>query len=184
MIPSFKKCLQAIACLDLILGQEYAYFSYQSKWSAQAEMASCKNGSGEESFLWIGSNAMAWKYFEHELGCLDMPMDDFPTGFEDFLNEPAFEIEHSTAIYFYKNDHWTKFGKENFLIDRAFQRLSWQAEDYHEWAEDYYEKEIPIEFLQAVFANQLDKEIIKCLNTNLDLNDILEELEEIGFSLL
>ncbi|MDQ3751014.1 MAG: hypothetical protein M3367_18650 [Acidobacteriota bacterium] len=123
-VESLKRLSQSLAMLDAILSPdwEFRYYSFNSKWSEGEMMASMRDGSGDDYFILFNSHGAIIKGFAHE-----SPMSPFvnepvkvwqgvlesvPREFQDFLSEPAFEIEATT-----------------FCIWRRYSDSSWQVGD-------------------------------------------------------
>ncbi len=71
-LPSIAeiRCItQSLAMLDAILCPEweYRYYSFNSAWGPSEEMASMRNGSGDDWFLLLDATGAALKGFAHEL---------------------------------------------------------------------------------------------------------------------
>ncbi len=123
-VESLKRLSQSLAMLDAILSPEweFRYYSFNSKWSESEMMASMRDGSGDEYFILFNSHGAIIKGFAHESPMSpfgDEPpkvwrgvLDDVPSEFQDFLSEPAFEIEATT-----------------FCIWRRYSDSSWQVGD-------------------------------------------------------
>jgi hypothetical protein len=107
-IEALRKLSQSLAMLDAILSPEweYRYYSFDSKWSADEMMASMRNGSGDGYFILFNQHGAIIKGFAHE--SLMSPwvseseqvwpgvLDEAPSEFQSFLQEPAFSITEAT----------------------------------------------------------------------------------------
>ena len=62
-----KRRARDFAMLDAILSPEweYRYYSFNSQWSEGKEMASIRNGSGDEVFLLFTGGGCILKVFDH-----------------------------------------------------------------------------------------------------------------------
>jgi hypothetical protein len=100
-----RRC-KALAMLDAIVCPEweYRYYSYNEQWSGDEEMASMRNGQGDEWFFLFDKAGAAVKGFSHES---DVAKTDFakrikieaPPSFRSFLSEPAFSMDAATFCY-------------------------------------------------------------------------------------
>jgi hypothetical protein len=60
--------------------------------------------------------------------------------------------------------------------------LTGDSNTYKVWAEEYYEKEFNISAIQDIFSHQpLTAEMITKLNTEINIQDLAEDLDEIGY---
>src|SRR5436190_14373244 len=90
--------LDAIICPEW----EYRYHSYNSKWAPGEEMASMRNGCGDDWFLLFDEFGAALKGFAHEYPLAGDAafaariQQDVPAGFASFLREPAFGMESAS----------------------------------------------------------------------------------------
>ena len=145
-----------------------------------------RTGGGTEWFLWLKGDLMAWKYYNSEFPAMknvDSIIKPYATEFKNFIEEPAFSVEDSTCLYFFKGGKWNQYGQSNALINKDFAMLSWRPIDYKNWAESYYDCDLDLEAIQSVFNNQLDDSIIGKLKVDLSLGDLREDIEEIGFEI-
>ena len=64
-------------------------------------------------------------------------------------------------------------------------RIYNDAEEYLEWAKDYYddlEDNIPVELIEDIFNfKPMTKEIIKGINKDRECEEIFDQLKEIGY---
>ena len=53
---------------------------------------------------------------------------------------------------------------------------------YREWAEYYFEKEVPIKPVEHIYQQKsLTDELVKGLNDNISIEDLQADIEEIGY---
>ena len=186
MIENIKNTLKSIAILDAIISPEWEsrYFSYNSKWSDSEEMASMRDGSGNEWFLWLHDNVMAWKFLDHELGIeknIESIISQFPAQFDSFINEKAFSIKESSCLWYFMDNRWHEFGLENKSIHEAIKTFTWAPKDYKKWADSYYENEFNIDAISSIFNNQMNGKIIAQLNEKMSFEELQNDIEEIDF---
>jgi hypothetical protein len=65
---ALKRITKALAMLDAIVERdwEYRYYSFNSKWADYGEMASMRNGQGDDWFCVFSSKGVFLKGFDHE----------------------------------------------------------------------------------------------------------------------
>lgn len=200
--PELLKRARALAALDLILCPEweYRYYSFNTKWAEGQMMASMRNGSGDE--WWIVFDEAGWtalKGLAHEspawAGGGDAPSQALqkscPDEIRDFAHEPAFRWDSTGFCYFRLPgaDEWTRandltpFSHLDAGEDELFGHLSGSAEDYHEYAADYFETEVPLDSIRHVFEGKpITPELVAKINPEVDYEEIEEELyEETGY---
>lgn len=191
-IQQIRRITQSLAMLDAILCPEweYRYYSFNSQWGPGEEMASMRNGSGDDWFLLLNSAGAALKGFAHELaddpGLPHNIQVQVPTDFASFLNEPAFSMQYATFCYWCKvtNLSWNKADSAltNDGSDDMLALLVSEPAAYKAWAEDYYETSVPLEAIVALFSHQpLDDPIILALNSDADLGSVYADAGEIGY---
>jgi hypothetical protein len=195
-IPKLIDRTKALATLDLILSPEWdsRYYSFNSRWSPEEQMASMRNGSGNE--WWIVFHKTGWaalKGLNHETAWakgrknISTSLSEaFPTALNDFATEPAFRWDETNFAYFCLSDS-LGWRRANDLIDQStlyetgeeelLCHLVGDAQDYANFAEDYYEKPVPVEIVSAIFALQpVTSNLVAALNSETSLADISTEL--------
>ncbi|UKE69809.1 hypothetical protein K8O61_01600 [Xanthomonas cerealis pv. cerealis] len=180
--------------LDAILSPEWdcRYYSFNSSWGPGEQMASMRNGSGDDWFLLLDSAGAALKGFAHKLADdWSLPQNiqsQVPKDFSSFLGEPAFSMQHATFCYWRKaNDpSWSKVsgaltddGSEDMLA-----LLVSGPSGYKEWAEDYFEISVALDAVVAMFSHQpLSDSVILVLNPEADLDFTYRQALQIGYPL-
>jgi hypothetical protein len=57
-----------------------------------------------------------------------------------------------------------------------------RPQTYRRWAEDYYERDVPLKWVRAVYEHRpLSEALVQGLNPELTLADLREDVEEIGY---
>ena len=111
---SVRRTAMAIATLDLILSpeREYRYYSYNSRWTDGEEMASMRDGEGDEWFLlFLDSGWCGLKGLDHESAAAksnDLPAKvqaALPGELDEFRDEPAFAWEDTSFCYWFDPSH-------------------------------------------------------------------------------
>ena len=190
---------KSLATLDAILCQEWTdrYFSFDSNWSAVEQMASMRDGEGDDYFVLFTDCGAAIKGFSREANFLNSELffndikNQAPNDFSGFVSEPAFSMDSATFVYFFENkeNRWRKVlttNAVNFLKDDgASDLLSWLiggAEFYKSWARDYYEIDLDLEFIENIFQHaELNHNDIKKINPEIDFNLLSADLQEINY---
>jgi hypothetical protein len=195
--------MQSLAMLDAILSSdwEYRYFSFNSKWGEGEQMGSMRNGQGDQYFALFNAAGCWLKGFDHEAPMTpfakDPPqvaagiLDSVPPEFADCLTQPAFVIEETTFCIWrrYQDGQWQRgpvqFPSGNEDPDGSavlLYYLDGDPETYQQWAEEYYEVEVPLEAVQAIYAHQpLTQQLVSDLNADVTLEELREDIEEIGY---
>ena len=191
-IPELRRVTQSLAMLDAILSPEwdYRYYSFNSAWGSGEEMASMRNGSGDDWFLLLDHAGAAIKGFAHELADTSLLSQNIqtqvPTDFSSFLNEPALSMQHATFCYWRKtgDSSWSKVdgGPDHDGADEMLALLGSGPSGYKEWAEDYYEVPVAVDAVTALFAHQpLSDSLILALNPDADIDFTYGQAQEIGY---
>lgn len=185
MLNQFKRKLKHLALLDAVVEQEweYRYYSYNSLWAEQEEMASLRNGSGGECFVLFDGDNVAFKCTSP----VDGLVDDFevlkvsvPKRFSSFLDEPAFSMSEGSCIWYLDNDSWVKLGKSLNDLPDPEKIIAMSAADYCQYVEEYFERKIDITWVESVFAGKFGMEAAKGINPDIDVELLAQDLQEIG----
>lgn len=191
-IAQLRRVTQSLAMLDAILCPEweYRYYSFDSQWGQGEEMASMRDGSGNDWFLLLDSAGAALKGFAHEFADdPELPQKiqvQVPADFASFLGEPAFSMQYATFCYWRKASDlfWNKVDStltEDGSDDMLALLVSGPTA-YRMWAEDYYEVPVSLEAVVALFSHQpLDAPLIFELNPDAVLISVHAEAKQIGY---
>lgn len=188
-LPSIKNILKrakGLALLDAILIPEWAYrhFSFNSRWGNDGNvmMASMRDGSGAEYFLYFSVAGCVGKVFDGNLSLdADFLLARVPEHFSQFKAEPAFSLNDAT-FYFWQSVGSEKWAvhPENLDCYSYLDFLKQGAAYYHAWAESYYERDIDFDVLVNVFESlALSLEQLEILNANLTIEDLRADFKEI-----
>lgn len=188
--------IEAIVCPDW----EGRYFSYDSKWGAGEEMASMRNGSGDDWFLLFGPFGAGIKGLAHEselagdADLLQAARANLPGSFGSFLDEPAFSWDHMSFCYWRSpgDSQWSRVihpcAARASLSDGSAEFLALLHEpvqSYIEFGEWYYETPIPEAAAQAIFrCEPLTSRLVRSLNRELTLADLSADALEIGYPMV
>ncbi|MER6548832.1 hypothetical protein [Streptomyces sp. NPDC001250] len=198
----------AMAMLDAILSPEWGdrYFSFDSRWSPTEEMASMRDGCGNEySIVFSPAGAYA-RGFDHE-----SPMTPYrvtppapwpglfhgvPEAFRAQVEEPAFS-DHGTpraTVCFWREQADTVWkagaveplpegvedgGSVEWLFDVL---LDGFPEAYQQFAEEYYEVPVGAAAVRHVYAlRPLTQGVVSLLNPSVDIYGLAEDIAQIGY---
>jgi hypothetical protein len=205
VVDDLRRLMQSLAMLDAILCREweYRYFSFNSRWAVGEQMGSMRDGQGDHYFAMFNAAGCWLKGFAHEA-----PMSPFrndparvaagilegvPTEFSACLSEPAFVIDETTFCIWrcYGDREWrhgpVTFSEDDEDPDGSAALLRWldgRAETYRKWAEEYYEREVALSAVRAVYAHQpLNQGLVGQLNDAILMEELREDISEIGYPL-
>ena len=188
-VDGLKRELQALAMLDSILmpDWELRYFSFNSKWGLGETMGSMRDGQGNGFFFLFSSAGVVGKIYcrgvaqkEHTV----QELKKIPGGFSSFLNEPAFGINTEAMYYLWRQQRdglWSLIPQDTVGIPLlAF--IANRGSYYHKWAEDYYETELDIKSIEAIYQWQpLTEKFILTLNPDAEIEGVFLDAKEIGY---
>lgn len=206
-IPALRDHCRSMAMLEAILSPEWAdrYYSFDAHWSAGEEMASMRNGSGDEYSIVFSAAGAYIRGFAHESrmspyahdGPWPGVLDDVPEVFRSCVEEPAFADEEGipavTACAWREvGDGAWKAGSIEFPADGdsdpdgseyLFRLLTDRsAEAFQHFAEDYYEIPVPLAAVQHVLAlRPLTAEVVAALNPQITMDALTKDITEIGY---
>jgi len=191
-IQDLRRVAQSLAMLDAILCSEWdsRYYSFNSTWGPSGEMASMRDGAGDEWFLLFDQTGAAIKGFAHELAdgstFSKNIQSQVPPDFTSFLHEPAFSMEHATFCYWRKaeDSFWSSVsgGPADDGADDMLALLVSGPSGYKEWAEEYFEVLVTLDAVTALFAHQpLNDSTILALNPEADLGFTYGQAQDIGY---
>lgn len=200
---TLRRRAQTLGVLDAIMSPDwqYRYYSFNSKWAQDEMMASMTDGCGDNFFILFNPHGAILKGFDHENVMSPWARDDgslwpgmfkgVPSQFDEFLEEPAFDIPNTTFCSWrlHTDAVWqsgvTEFPDGDAGNDGSEDLLSiflGGAECYREFANEYYEKDLPLKHLERVYDHELlTEELIKQLNPSMSLLELKEDLEEIAY---
>ncbi|WP_199848345.1 hypothetical protein [Streptomyces sp. Ag109_G2-6] len=206
-IADLRNLCRSLAMLDAILSPDWEgrYYSFNAGWADDEEMASMRNGSGNEYSIVFSAAGAYVRGFDHEApmspyGNDGEPwpgvIDEVPEVFKPFVEEPAFTDEDDvpvvTACLWREatDDRWRHgvidfpagcsdpdgaTGLFELLVDRS-------PEAFRRFAEDYYEVPVDLEAVRDVYAlRPLSQKLVSSLNAEVTLADLAEDLAEIGY---
>lgn len=183
----FLRNSRALAILDAILMPDWEgrYFSFNAKWNPtqSQQMASMRNGSGDEYFALLSPAGIIGKvYAPHDLATAAFIETDVPnTLVQGFADEPAFALDR-TSFIFWRTASAASWSSSPSVLNTLpyLEFVAYGAHVYHEWAEGYYEREIDLATVEEVFQTlRIDDATVRRLNPDQSLESIAEDLAEI-----
>jgi hypothetical protein len=199
-VETFRRISKAIAMLDAILCPRWdlRYFSFNARWAAdRTEMASMRDGGGNEYFAIIRGNTAILKGFDHECEMtpyiFDPPkvwtgvLDDVPSVFSDFVSEPAFSMADTSFCIWNLEGGW-----EHGSIERpndeqdGSESLLWMFEGgaptYRKFAQDYFEVDVELSDIEHIFTLlPLSDELVNSINPETTLASLSTDVAEIEY---
>ncbi|MDQ0585813.1 hypothetical protein QF030_008081 [Streptomyces rishiriensis] len=206
-VADLRNLCRSLAMLDAILSpdRESRYHSFNAGWAAGEEMASMRNGSGDEYSIVFSAAGAYVRGFGHEsamspYGNDGEPwpgvIDEVPEAFRSCVEEPAFTDEDgvpvvTACLWRGKTDDQWHHGTIGFPVGRAdpdgttglFELLVDRTpEAFQRFAEDYYELPVDLRAVRDVYAlRPLDQQLLSSLNAEVTLADLAQDISEIGY---
>lgn len=198
-IEATRRRAKALAMLDAILCPEweYRYYSFNKNWSEGEEMASMRNGSGDEWFILFGAFGAVIKGLDHEASLANDPLfsqevqRQLPKVFDPFLKEPAVSLDQMSFCYWRQTEDlvWHKVVSPNQALsqsaDGSLEYLSMliePASSYQQFASEYFELHTPLDAIENIFAfAPLSTALGRSLNPNVSMGELIESASEIGY---
>jgi hypothetical protein len=197
-VEGLKSLLRSMAMLDAILSPDwqYRYYSFNARWADGEMMGSMRNGSGDDFFALFNATGCFLKGFSHE-----SPMasdgrvwpgiyEQVPSEFSSVVKEPAFKPDDTTFCLWRRlSDPIWQRGKILFPVGEdpdgsgsLLSPLDGRPETYQKWAEGYYEVSVDLAAVQAIYrSTPLTIELVRSLNTDLTIEDLKADIQEIGY---
>ena len=198
-LTTLRRRAKALAMIDAIICPEweYRYFSYDAHWHAEEEVASMRNGSGDDWFLLFGPFGAAIKGLAHESTLAGdeafarQVQTQVPVVFLGFLNEPAFGVGWLSYCYWRRNEDsvWhkvvaldPKFADVNDGSKEFLALLHESADAYVTFAKHYYEVELPLAAVESIYRHEsLTDALVGAVNPDLTVADVKASATTIGY---
>ncbi len=198
-LPTLRRLTKSLAMLDAILSPEwqYRYYSFNSQWSAGAQMASMRDGCGDDWFLLFAPWGAALKGFAHESALAKHPsfpdrvQQSLPSSFASFLNEKAFSMDRATFCWWrgHSDSRWSVVSLDDTHpssdLDGSAELLGildGNPQTYQMWAQSYYERDVSLLAVQAIYEHRpLDEALLAALNPELTPVELRPDIDEIGY---
>ena len=196
-VQKLRKLTQSLATLDAILQRDWEgrYYAFNSKWKADEQMASMRNGEGDEWFCLFTPAGAFLKGLDHESEMARAwpgLLDKVPEAFQSALTEPAFSIQYTSFCIWrtYEDDRWHT-GSISYPAGDDPDGSGWMLSvldcnpnTYRTWAQDYYKRSIDLAVVKRVYAYEpLTEGLVRSLNPSLNLSDLSDDLQEIAYPL-
>lgn len=200
---------RAMAMLDAVLSPEweFRFFSFDCRWSPTEEMASMRDGSGNDySIVFSAAGAYA-RGFDHEspmtpyrvtpLAPWPGLVDAVPEVFRRYVDEPAFSDPDGApraTVCFWREQSDTEW--RSGAVEVSFEGredadgAEWlftvvvdgRPEAYQRFAKDYYEVDVDLAAVRHIYAlRPLSQNIVSSLNPDARLHDLGEDIAQIGY---
>lgn len=206
-IAALQNLCRSLAMLDAILSPDWESrcYSFNTGWADGEEMASMRNGSGDEYSIVFSEAGAYVRGFDHEAPMSPYAndgepwpgvIDEVPEVFGPFAEEPAFTDEHDVPVVTAclwrgatagRWQHGTidfpagcsdpdgAAGLFKLLVDRS-------PEAFQRFAEDYYEVPVDLEAVRDVYAlRPLSQKLVSSLNSEVTLAGLAGDIAEIGY---
>jgi hypothetical protein len=206
-IATLHQRCRALAVLEAIVSPEWEsrYYSYDAAWNTGEQMASMRNGSGDEYSIVFTAAGAFIRGFDHESPMSPFVndgelwpglLDGLPDMFALQIAEPAFSEDGTLCATFclwrQTDDARWHTGRIDFPAVRGYGRdpdgsslltilCDGTGEVYRAFAADYYEVDVhPVAVAHVYAGLPLDDHIIRLLNPDLVLVDVADEVTAIG----
>jgi hypothetical protein len=195
----------SLAALDAILSPEWQwrYFSFDGSWGPNEEMASMRNGSGDEYSIVFADAGVYIRGFDHEsplspwaqpnLQVVSGLVDEVPPTLRHQVHEPAFSLEgipcitvclwreHLESSWSYGVPSDPDLRLEDGGASWLFTELNGAPATYTTFAAEYYEIEVDEADVAAVFNRlSIDQRLVQRLNGDADYTVVRDELVSLG----
>ncbi|MFF7454737.1 hypothetical protein [Kitasatospora sp. NPDC008115] len=187
--------LRGVAMLEAILGPAWGdrYYSFNSRWSEGEEMASMRNGEGDDWFMVLSPAGVYARGFDHTAPNAGARLlAEVPEAFRSHVQEPAFGEEDGVPLA--TVCFWREAGDTAWRAPSAsptggvelFGLLGAEdlTEAYREWAEEYYELEDGLDaaaIAHVLALRPLTGAVVSALNPDVEPADLADDIAEIGY---
>ncbi|MER6952183.1 hypothetical protein ABT294_50055 [Nonomuraea sp. NPDC000554] len=200
-IPQLRDLCRSMAVLEAILSPEWSsrYHSFDTGWGPGEEMASMRNGSGDEYSIVFSAAGAYIRGLAHEAvmspygndGPWPGVLDSVPEIFRHCVQEPAFCDEDgmpvvTACLWREAGDDCWRVGEIDYPNDVSdpdgaaylFARLvDPSPEAFRRFAEDYYEVPVDLDAVRHVYAlRPLTQTVVTALNADLSVEDLADDL--------
>lgn len=200
-IPVLRDLCRSMAVLEAVLSSEWSsrYHSFDADWSPGEEMASMRNGSGDEYSIVFSAAGAYIRGFDHEAvmspygndGPWPGVLDSVPHVFRHWVEEPVFCDEDGMPVV--TASLWREAGDDCWRVGEIeypdgesdpdgsahlFELLMDPSpEAFQRFAEDYYGVIVDLDAVRHVYAlRPLTQAVVTTLNAGLALEDLAEDL--------
>lgn len=208
-ITTLKGILISQSALDIIMNKEEDSWlrvsSYYKNYIDGVDFGKIYNGAGDHMNILFSRNGVIIKGFDHE--SILSPYcneeneiakgiyDNVPKELMKLLSDESLEVDDVTfCLWREKADSTWKKGDvttpeeyeedddgEGFLTGYIFE----DAKSWVQWAQYYYNKEIPLEYVKVIYENKkITRDVIEKINPERNIYEAIKELEVIGYIVL
>ncbi|MFD9702727.1 hypothetical protein [Lentzea sp. NPDC059081] len=208
-IPDMRALCRALAALDVVLDPdtEDRYHLYDPSWGPDQQLASMRDGSGNEYSVVFTTAGAYVRGFDHESPMSPYATDDekpwpgvldsVPDVFRACVEEPAFSDEfgtpyvttclwreHSDATWHHGDIAFPATDHDPDGADWLFALLTdGTPEGFQGWAQAYYEQPVDLDAVRHVYSGQpMTAEVVAALNPATSLAAVGESLAAMGWS--
>jgi hypothetical protein len=197
-IASLRRLTRSLAMLDAIMSPEWEarYYSFDAHWGEGELMASMRNGQGDHWFALFTRGGVVLLGLDHESPMFrpDDPwpgiLNAVPPELAAAVSEPAFDARNCTFCIWRRSDgsSW-EIGPVEFSDGadpdgsaQLLHLLDGRPESYRAFAAEYYEVELPLDAVAAVYRHEpLTASLLGRLNPNVTLDELGDDIAEIGY---
>lgn len=201
-VAELRRLCQSVAMLDAILMPDWEdrFYSFDAHWGDAEMLASMRNGSGDSYAVIFTPDGAVLKGYAHESEMgrhaaeTGRPwpgvLEQVPPEFAPLLADPAFPVEETSFCVWRRADGpaWEagaiRFpgGEDPDGSRLLLSILDGNPRTYQEWAEEYYERGVPLDAVGAVYRHEpLTARLLGRLNPDIDADDVADDVEEIGY---
>lgn len=199
-IEELRRTTQSLAMLDAILERdwEYRYYSFNSRWATNEQLASMRDGEGDSWFCLFTPEGAFLKGFDHESpmapraggGIWPGMFDGLPAVFKPQLAEPAFFCDKTTFCLWRTGDdlEWRRGvrsyppGDDPDGSARMLSILDGDPTTYQRWAQRCFDRRVDLASVRRVYSFEpLGEGLVRSLNKDVALADLLDDCREIAY---
>ncbi|EYT81055.1 hypothetical protein CF54_21805 [Streptomyces sp. Tu 6176] len=208
-IPTLRDLCRSLAMAEAIVNPdgEERYYTFNRSWSQTEELASMRNGSGDEFDIVFSAAGAYVRGFAHESPLSPYHQRDdlepwpgvlnaVPSAFQRYVHEPLFTDEDGTPVVtvcLWRHaaaDRWETgdidFPEGHPDPDGSTGLFGLLTEPgpkgFKAFAEDYYEAVVGLEALLHIYAlRPLDHAVITKLNPRAPVTDVVNDALAIGY---
>ena len=209
-IATVRDRSRSLAMLDAILSPEWSdrYYSFDSGWSPTEEMASMRDGGGNDYAIVFSAAGVYAQGCDHESPLTPYRtspptpwpglFDSVPGVFRSCLDEPAFADHNGmvrASVCFWRECDAERWSCGDVVVpDQEMgdaDGAEWlfgllvegSPEAYVVFVSEVYERELDIDAVRHVFAlRPLTQEIVAALNPDVQLSDLAADITQIAYS--
>ena len=185
---------------------ESRYFSFDSAWDVNEQMASMRNGSGDDWSVTFTAAGAYLRGFDHESPLSPWArtppspwpglLEPLPAELAGLAHDEAWQLDGVTTVTV---SLWRLAGESQWNVARPhgsaadlddgsdwlFERVDGQASTYAAFAEEYYELDQPLdrEAIEHIYAGRpITAELARRLNPQVEWDELQAELlQQIGY---